>query len=73
MKQPASVRNRYLLKYTVYPDVQQSSLRMTDNFTLRLEWVPYEIMNYRCAVLTGGCTGPQPPIVAAALSPCAST
>jgi len=34
MRSKSDVENRHLLKYAGYPDMQQNSLRMTDNFAL---------------------------------------
>jgi hypothetical protein len=37
MRSKSDVENRYVLKYAGYPDVQESSLRITDNFALEPE------------------------------------
>jgi hypothetical protein len=41
MRSKSDVENRHVLKYAGYPDVQESSLRMTDNFALRPEYAPF--------------------------------
>jgi hypothetical protein len=38
MRSKSDVENRHLLKYAGYPDMQENSLRMTDNFALRPEY-----------------------------------
>ncbi|MEA3174910.1 MAG: hypothetical protein QOF42_2321, partial [Gammaproteobacteria bacterium] len=37
MRSKSDVENRYVLKYAGYPDVQESSLRITDNCALQPE------------------------------------
>jgi hypothetical protein len=41
MRSKSDVENRHLLKYAGYPDMQENSLRITDNFALGPEYAVF--------------------------------